>query len=65
MAAAGGAAGAYGAQPPYPGGPAGGQPPYPGGQAGGQPPYPGGPPGGQQPPYVRHLLCSNCLYFMR
>ncbi|KFY61558.1 hypothetical protein V497_02897 [Pseudogymnoascus sp. VKM F-4516 (FW-969)] len=52
MAAAGGAAAAYGAQQqPYPGGPAGGQPPYPGGPAGGQPPYPGGPPGGQQPPY--------------
>ncbi|OBT68484.1 hypothetical protein VE03_02788 [Pseudogymnoascus sp. 23342-1-I1] len=52
MAAAGGAAGAYGAQqPPYPGGPAGGQPPYPGGQAGGQPPYPGGPAQGGQPPY--------------
>ncbi|KFY67990.1 hypothetical protein V496_01321 [Pseudogymnoascus sp. VKM F-4515 (FW-2607)] len=46
MAAAGGAAAAYGAQQ-YPGGPAGGQPPYPGGQ----PPYPGGPPQGGQPPY--------------
>ncbi|KFY78856.1 hypothetical protein V499_02101 [Pseudogymnoascus sp. VKM F-103] len=52
MAAAQGAAGAYGApQPPYPGGPAGGQPPYPGGPAGGQPPYPGGPAQGGQPPY--------------